>query len=197
MAKRTENQSSGPKLNPRERILQTARSLFYQKGVTNVGVDEIVATSGVAKATLYKYFPSKDDLILEFMRRGENEWLDWLKGAVEGLESNPKKRVFAVYKAYEEGFKLPEFRGCMLTNTFIELGEIEHQAREVLVDYKEKVRGYLEELAKDAGVKNSQEVSKQLMVLLEGASNLANAQRSSEPAVTARQMAEMVIRANQ
>ena len=79
-------------LPPRERILETARALFYTRGVNNVGIDLIILESGVAKATLYKHFKSKDDLILAYMGAGSADWLEWLQKRVEHFSPNTQTR---------------------------------------------------------------------------------------------------------
>ena len=100
---------SAPSNRPsaRQRLLDTARTLFYRQGVTNVGIDLILQESGVAKATLYKHFASKDELILEFMRQGDVRWLSWLQGATEAREPKPERRLLAVFDTLAEWFALP------------------------------------------------------------------------------------------
>ena len=180
---------TNPLLRPQERILETARALFYSRGAGNVGIDLIIAESGVAKATLYKHFKSKDELIVAYMRQGDLRWLEWLQGAVSRLAPAPENQLMAVWDALEEWFSLPLFRGCLLTNTVIELAQPEHLAGAVLLEHKERVRGYLETLAVQAGVGNSRQTSQIWMLLLEGATVTAARERTPDSAELARKLA--------
>ena len=71
----------------RERILATAFSLFYAKGIRAVGIDLIIAESGVAKATFYKHFPAKDDLVVAYLDKVDGVWTGQLKAAAEAAET--------------------------------------------------------------------------------------------------------------
>ena len=179
-----------PLSGPRERILETARVLFYSRGVTNVGVDLIIAESGVAKATLYKHFKSKDELIVAYMRQGDLRWLEWLQNAVSRLAPAPETQLMAVWDALEDWFSLPLFRGCLLTNTVIELAQPEHLAVAVLLEHKQRVRAYLETLAVQAGVGNPRTTAEIWMLLLEGATVTATRERTPTAAVLARTLAQ-------
>ncbi len=171
-----------PPSGPRERILETARALFYSRGVNNVGVDLIIAESGVAKATLYKHFKSKDELIMAYLREGDLRWLEWLEGTVVRLAPHPQDQLIAVWDALEEWFTLPLFRGCLLTNAVIELAQPEHPARAVLLEHKERVRIYFETLAVKAGVSEPRLTSELWIFLLEGATVTAARERTSSNA---------------
>ena len=67
----------------RERILQTALKLFYENGIRATGIDRIIAESGVAKMSFYRYFPSKTDLVAEYLRNLNDLWMEWFTTAVE------------------------------------------------------------------------------------------------------------------
>jgi len=81
----------------RQQILETASLLFYQKGIQNVGINEVIAQSGVAKRTLYRHFPSKDDLILEVMQHRARQWMSWFKTATADRGNTPKARLLATF----------------------------------------------------------------------------------------------------
>jgi len=155
-----------------------------------VGVDLIIAESGVAKATLYKHFKSKDELIVAYMRQGDLRWLEWLQNAVSRLAPAPETQLMAVWDALEEWFSLPLFRGCLLTNTVIELAQPEHLAVAVLLEHKQRVRAYLETLAVQAGVGNPRTTAEIWMLLLEGATVTATRERTPTAAVLARTLAQ-------
>ncbi|BDP43629.1 TetR family transcriptional regulator (plasmid) [Deinococcus aetherius] len=172
----------GVRLSARDRILETARVLFYRRGVANVGVDEIIAESGVAKATLYKHFGSKDELILEYMRQGDARWVAWLQETVERLAPDPEARLLAVFDALREWFSLPHFRGCLLTNVVTALPDPGHAAGDILAGHKERVLGLLRRWAREAGAEHPDALAEQVLMLLEGATAVARAQRDPEAA---------------
>lgn len=180
---------------PRERILDTASELFYQKGIQNVGVDEIVARSGVAKMTLYKHFQSKDLLVLEFLRRRDERWRCWLETTVERYGTTPTECLLAIFEVLEEWFKSPDFRGCAFVNAAVELANREHPAHQAVVEHKQLVQAYILKLAKDAEVHNPEFLSRHFMLLIEGAIVTALIEGSAEAAQQARLAALALLRA--
>ena len=96
----------------RERILETAYDLFSRSGTRAVGVDTIIAESGVAKMTLYRNFASKDDLILEFLRQRDERWTRaWLQAEVERARGRPGARMLAIFDVFGEWFAARRLRG--------------------------------------------------------------------------------------
>lgn len=184
----------GARLGARERILDTARTLFYRRGVNNVGIDEIIAESGVAKATLYKHFPGKDALILEYMRQGDRRWTAWLRGRVEELSPDPAGRLLAVFGALEEWFGLPHFRGCLLTNVVTALPD-PTPARALLAAHKAAVRAYFEELAAQADARDPARLADEVLLLMEGATAVARADQDPAAARRAQVVARTLLTA--
>lgn len=182
-------------ISVRERILNTATDLFYRRGVNNVGVDEVVANSGASKMSLYKHFGSKDRLVVAYVRRWDEVWLAWLEETVVSISPAPRERLLAVFEALERRFEMVGFRGCAYLNCSIELADAGHPAHRVCVEDQETVRAYLQMLASDAGVRNPESLSHQLLMLLNGA--LLTAMLRADPAVarTARQAATVLISA--
>lgn len=107
-----------PSAGPRERILLTAHDLFYRDGIRATGIDRVIAESGVAKVTFYRYFPSKNDLICEFLEYRHLQWMTWLTDALarHGGGAN------ALCPALAEWFQDVNFRGCAFINSVAELG---------------------------------------------------------------------------
>src|SRR5215472_18405674 len=102
--------AEGP--SARERILDTAYELFSRHGTHAVGVDAIVAGSGVAKMSLYRNFGSKDELILAFLRRREQVWAhDWLEAEVVARASDPAERLLTMFDVCGEWFNREDFEG--------------------------------------------------------------------------------------
>lgn len=177
----------------RERILSAAAQLFYQRGIHQVGVDEIVTAAGVAKATLYRNFGSKDAVVTEWLRRHDQAWRGWLKRRVEARAVAPRKRLLAVFDALEEWFRSDDFRGCAFINSAVELANPAHPAFETSAHHKDAVRTYLLDLARQAGVADPDTLAAHMALLMEGAIVLALLRSDPSPAREARQAAERLL----
>jgi len=115
---KADNNLFPPSAGPRERILLTAHDLFYREGIRATGIDRVIAESGVAKVTFYRYFPSKNNLILDFLEYRHQRWLTWF---VDALHRQGGK-VNALSPALAEWFNDPGFRGCAFLNSVSEMG---------------------------------------------------------------------------
>ncbi len=88
-----------------DRILATATDLFYKEGVQNVGIDRIIAESGVAKMSLYNNFKSKDELIAAYLQQQDENWGNWFTRRVEEIATDPRERLLVVLTCYRNGLK--------------------------------------------------------------------------------------------
>lgn len=159
--------------HPRQRILDTASELFYQKGIQNVGINEVIATSGIAKKTLYRHFPSKDKLILEVMQHRAAQWLRWFEDAVADRGTTAKERLLATFEVLQEWYASPNFRGCPFINAVLEIADASHPAHKVSVEVREAIRTHIMQLAQQAGVRDPESFSQQYLLLIGGASLMA------------------------
>jgi AcrR family transcriptional regulator len=105
-------------LAPDARILQTAHDLFYRDGIRATGVDRVIAESGVAKKTFYRYFPSKDDLIVAFLEYRHETWITWFRDALRRHGGT----LSALVPALAEWFGGEAYRGCAFINSVVEIG---------------------------------------------------------------------------
>lgn len=103
----------------RERILLVAHELFYRDGIRATGIDRVIAESGVAKLTFYRHFPSKNDLVREFLELRHRLWMDWFVAALERHGGDSK----ALVPALGEWFASGSYRGCAFINSVGELGD--------------------------------------------------------------------------
>ena len=111
----------------RERLNRAAYELFSREGVRSVGVDAVIAQAGTAKMTLYRNFPSKDDLILEFLRRREQMWTrEWLEAESRRRGETPRGQLLAIFDVFAEWFRKPDFEGCSFLTTMVEINDREH-----------------------------------------------------------------------
>jgi AcrR family transcriptional regulator len=153
----------------RQRILDTASALFYERGVRAVGVDLVVADSGVAKTSLYRHFRTKDDLIVAFLEREDVEfWAQWDEVAARHA-GDPAGEIEAHMRWIGKRLARANYRGCPQINVAAEFAEADHPAREVARRHMQSMRRRLAELARALGAARPNDLAAQLGVLVNGA----------------------------
>jgi AcrR family transcriptional regulator len=153
---------------PDERLLETAYELFCMRGVRDVGVDELVERAGVAKATLYRHFTSKDELILAFLQLREERWtIGWLETSVRERAATPEAQLLAVFDLFEEWFRELEYAGCPFVKILLEMGA-GHPAGAACIEHLKTIQGFLARLAAEAGFRDPAELALSLQLLLIG-----------------------------
>jgi AcrR family transcriptional regulator len=177
----------------RQQILEIASQLFYQKGTQNVGINEVIAQSRVAKRTLYRHFPSKDDLILEVMQHRANQWIAWFEEAVNSKGGTAKERLLGTFDVLQGWYSEPHFRGCPFINVVLEIADASHPAHQVSVQLREKIRKYIMQLASEAGVSDPIAFSQQYLLLIGGASLMATIEGNPTGAQFAKHTLEVLI----
>ena len=177
----------------RERILRAAGELFYSKGIRNVGIDEVIARAGVAKASLYKHFESKDLLILEWVRQRHEEWRNIWVAEVIARAPDPRGQLLGIFEELEESFDDDLCRGCMFQNVMVELADADHPAHQASVEHKRAMRTFMQSLCAQAGAKDPEGLAYVLSMLLEGAIVAGVEERSPEPARRAREAAAQLL----
>ena len=175
-----------------ERLLDAASDLFYREGIRAVGVDTVSERAGVSKRTLYNRFGGKDELVAEYLRRRDEGWNAYLRGATEAVVG-PEEKLLAVFEAYEEWLVGEDFRGCAFANAAAEIPDPDHPARVVARRHKEGVRDHLMVLAAEAGFDEPRTLAERLLLLLEGAAATAAMRRSREPIGVARSLAQELL----
>jgi len=160
----------------RERIDRTAYELFSRHGIRAVGVDTISARSGVAKMTLYKHYPSKEELALAFLRRREELWTrSWLQQEVERRARPPAERLLAVFDVFDKWFRRSDFEGCSFMKVVFEHGDRGDPVRKAAEAHIETVRAFLRQLAEDAGVRAADGFARQWQIVMMGSIVAAHA----------------------
>jgi AcrR family transcriptional regulator len=176
----------------RDRILDTAFRLFYAHGPRGVGVDTVVAQSGVAKATFYKHFPRKDDLVLAYLDRVDQTWFGELRAAARAAGDSPRDQLVGMFDALVSACRREGYHGCAFINAAAEVtadGEIHART----VEHKTVVRAWIVDLARRAGARDSQVLARQLTLLLDG--GLASGVLDGDPAAAevAKQAAAVLV----
>jgi AcrR family transcriptional regulator len=153
----------------RERIVDTASTLFYQRGVRAVGVDLVVQEAAVAKTSLYRYFPTKDDLIVAFLEREDLEfWALWDEVAQQHA-GDPAGELEAHMRWIGQRLARSNYRGCPQINVAAEFAEVDHPARQASNRHMQALRSRLHDLAKRLRAPRPDRLAAQLAVLLNGA----------------------------
>jgi AcrR family transcriptional regulator len=180
----------------RTRLLDAAYELFSRHGIQAVGIDRIIAEAGVAKATLYHHFASKEDLVIAFLDLRERRWThDWLVAEVERRAATPRGRALAMFDALDEWFHGPDFEGCSFINTLLETTGKDDPVYRETVRHLDVIRAILETYAEQAGAVDSKEIAYQLQILAMGA--IVSAGRGDpEAARRARVLAELRLNAS-
>ena len=162
----------------RERILDTAFTLFYARGTRGVGVDLIIAESGVAKATFYKHFPSKDDLVVAYLDKVDGVWSGQLRHAAEAAGPDPAMQLVGMFDALSNACRRQGYRGCAFINAAAESqpGTAVHDRT---VAHKTAVLAWVRDLAEQAGARDPGSLARSLTLLLDG--GLASGSLDADP----------------
>jgi AcrR family transcriptional regulator len=171
-----------PSESVRERILATARALFYREGARAVGVDMVVAQSGVAKTSLYRWFPSKDALIAAVLEEeAKDRWAGWERTA-QNSDPEPRARLRAHLAGLLKYVNGRGYRGCPFMNVVVAFPDVQHPARmvavEVCVELRRRVRSLVDRIE---GVQDREQLTDQLMLLVEGTLTSAHVFGSDGP----------------
>ena len=178
----------------RERVSRAAYELFSRDGLRAVGVDAVIARAGTAKMTLYRNFPSKDDLILDFLRRREQLWThEWLEAESRRRGETPRQQLLAIFDVFSEWFSEPDFEGCAFLTTVIEINDPEHPVHQAAVGHLANIRSYIAELAAAAGIVDTDAFARKWHILMKG-SIMAAHEGDTAAAARAREMGELLLR---
>lgn len=154
-----------PDQDARTRVLECAYRLFYRHGLRATGIDRIIAESGVAKASFYRHFPTKQALVEAYLDLRHARWMGWLESR---LSAAPDARAWlaALPDALDDWFRAPGFRGCAFINGHAEAGS---EAPAMTVTHKRELAARIARACAEAGLAPSDEVAADLLLAIEGA----------------------------
>ena len=153
----------------RERLDRTAYELFSRHGIRAVGINTVIACSGVAKKTLYRHYPSKNDLALAFLRRREELWTrTWLQREIERQGAKPGEKLLVIFDTFDKWFRRPDFEACSFIKVLFEHGERGDPLRDATVRHIGTVRSFIRQLAEDADVRDADGFARQWQMLMMG-----------------------------
>lgn len=178
------------KASARERLLAAANELFYGNGVHTVGIDRLIEHAGVAKATLYSAFGSKDELIRSYlMSRHAGR-----RAAMQAIEQyeTPRERLLAIFDVLGESFVDPQYHGCAFVNASAEAnpGSV---IEEATGEYRGWIRGLFRDLAESAGAAEPDDLARQLVMLYDGAGLTTRIDHSENAAAQAKAAAAVLL----
>ncbi|MEO5901416.1 MAG: helix-turn-helix domain-containing protein [Ilumatobacteraceae bacterium] len=179
----------------RDRLVATAAGLFYAEGIHAVGVDRIVDAAGVAKATMYQHFTSKDELVVACVQLHAARWRDHVAVAARRRTGKPAERVAFVFDLLAKGFVDPAYRGCPFINTAAEYPEPDGSVAMTIAAHRLQVRALFVELLAPVAAARRRECADQLLLIYDG--SLVGAQHGAGAKVgrTARRAARTLVEA--
>ncbi|WP_213957869.1 MULTISPECIES: TetR/AcrR family transcriptional regulator [unclassified Variovorax] len=171
----------------RERLLAAADELFYEGGIHTVGIERVIERAGVAKASLYDCFGSKEELIRAYLQSRQEARRLRITARL-ATYTTPRDRLLGVFDAMEDLMASGNFRGCAFNRA-----ASESKAGGVIQSTCDDARGWMRELftglARDAGAADPEALARQLMLLYDGASVSGQLEFGSGAAATARAIA--------
>jgi AcrR family transcriptional regulator len=177
----------------REKILSVATDLFQTRGINSTGVDTIVATAGTTKMTLYKYFRTKEDLILEVLKKGNQDFHGWLQEKLSKSARKPSEKLQKLFDFIEEWVTAPDFQGMAFIKASAEFPNEDNPVHRLSAEQSRQFRDYLAELARSAGVKDADGLALQLSLLIEGTMQAEQMKRGSGAVAYAKKAAKILI----
>lgn len=152
----------------RQRLLHAADELFYEHGFHAVGIDLIIERARVAKATLYRHFPTKDDLIAAYLEDANARFVSWFESSID-KDASAADALIGLFDAVATLATSPACLGCTFQVTAAEFPDTTHPGHAVALAHKQAVRGRLGGLATEAGCRQPDELADGLLLLLDGA----------------------------
>jgi len=181
-------------ITPKERLFETAARLFFQYGYRAIGVDTIAAESGIGKMTLYRHYPSKDDLIVAFLQDSDEEFWEYFESSTKEAPT-ARKKLLAFFEALQSYVISPACYGCPFINVATEYPDVRYAGHQVAMEHKKSVRARFTQLAEEAGARQPEALANALHLLMDGAYIAARMYGASpqNPAVNVAEAARQLI----
>jgi AcrR family transcriptional regulator len=177
----------------RERILASAYELFSRNGIRAVGVDEVIKRAEVAKATLYRHFPSKDALVLAFLQQREQLWTkEWVEAESRRRGDTPEERLLAIFDLFDEWFRREDFEGCSFINVLLEMNDRERPVGRASAEHLANIRAIIRARAQEAGLSDPDGFAHSWHILMKG-SIVAAGEGDVDAALRAKSMGRLLI----
>ncbi|SDN26968.1 TetR/AcrR family transcriptional regulator [Streptomyces wuyuanensis] len=156
------------KTKSEERILAAAAELFYSHGLRGVGIDQVLAVSGVAKSTLYVHFRTKEELIAAYLRKTDDSWMAQLQEAAARAGDGPREHLVGLFDALTDAFDRHGFFGCPFVSAAVET-DLDSEARAITLQHTRRRQAWLTELSEQAGAQSPRALARHIGLLIDGA----------------------------
>lgn len=181
-------------MKTRDRLLDAAGDLFYERGFQAVGIDQILRIVGITKTAFYKHFESKEDLILAVLeRRDQRDMAQLLEYARQRGGRDPRQQILAFFDHLATWFSQPGFRGCLFQHAAIEFASPGDPIHQKALAHGEHIASELRLRAQAAGADDPESLTRQLMLLVAGAITDRHAAGAGDSAQAARRIAEVLL----
>jgi len=177
----------------KDKILDTATDLFQTRGINSTGVDTIVAVAGTTKMTLYKYFDSKETLILEVLNKSQQDFQSWLDTKINNNSKKPADKIQQLFDFIEEWVTSPNFIGMAFIKASAEFPNEENPIHQLSSKQSREFRQFIAKLATEANIKDADGLALQLSLLFEGAVQAEQMKRGSGAIKYAKKAAKILI----
>jgi AcrR family transcriptional regulator len=177
----------------KDKILEVSTDLFQTRGINSTGVDTIVAVAGTTKMTLYKYFRTKEDLILEVLKKSQSDFQLWLDEKIVSNSKKPTDKIQQLFDYIEEWVTSPGFMGMGFIKASAEFPNEENPIHKLSSQQSREFRQYIGKLATEANIKDADGLALQLSLLFEGAVQAEQMKRGSGAIKYAKKAAKILI----
>jgi AcrR family transcriptional regulator len=177
----------------KDKILEVSTDLFQTRGINSTGVDTIVAVAGTTKMTLYKYFRTKEDLILEVLKKSQSDFQSWLDEKLDSNSKKPADKIQQLFDYIEEWVTSPGFMGMGFIKASAEFPNEENPIHKLSSQQSREFRLYIGRLAAEANIKDADGLALQLSLLFEGAVQAEQMKRGSGAIKYAKKAAKILI----
>ena len=177
----------------REHLIDTALNLFSKNGYHSTGIDLILCEAGVAKKTLYKHFESKEELIIEVLKKYDHQFRTMVETEVSKRGDTPEEHLLAIFDVAQEWFSDKRFYGCMFINAIGEYSDSDTTIRDVCKGFKQSMHSFILKLCKKGNFKRPEELADEVAMLLEGSIVTAQVSQKPEAAQIAKRTTELLI----
>ena len=178
----------------RDHIIKTASDLFYRNGYNRTGINEIINEAGIAKATLYNHFKSKEAICVAYLKYMNDQFLKDFKGYLDSKPSGESK-LLGIFDYLQTFYASKSFNGCWCINTISEIPKENTLVRNEIVSQKKALIDYITELV-DANLTSdtlNENLAKQIYLLYEGAVSESHLQQDSWPISSAKDICKTLI----
>ena len=177
----------------KDKILFVATDLFHTRGINSTGVDTIVAVAGTTKMTLYKYFHTKETLILEVLQTSQQAFENWLNDKLNSNSKKPSDKIQQLFDYIEEWVNSPEFIGVGFIKASAEFPNEQNPIHQLSSRQSREFRQFISKLASEANIKDADGLALQLSLLFEGSVQAEQMKRGSGAIKYAKKAAKMLI----